>query len=214
MCAIYRWHVLMVCYIQVTCFDGVLYIGNLFWWCAIYRWLVLMVCYIQLTCSDVCCTQLTCFDVCYIQVTCSDGMQHNWRVSHLRRQSAAKNTKKPTTVTDLEGSHSVVPNPSDHHNSGHLYSTLYSILNAHPSRSIVQLPSLSPYMSRKWIFSRFPHQTPCKLKVYRSNLRFSHGAHGDVIWNVTPCQLANSYEVSQELVLPSSWKRSSWATSP
>jgi len=151
--SIYKWHVLMVLYIHLTCFDGVLYTNDMFWWCAVYKWHVLMVCYIQMTCFDgVVYTNdmfrwcaiynwhvLMCaihkwhvLMVCYIQLTCSDGMQHNWRVSHLRRLSAAKNTKKLTTVTDLEGSHYVVPNPSDQHNSKPVYSRLYSILNATP----------------------------------------------------------------------------------
>jgi len=41
----------MVLYIQMTCFDGVLYTNDMFWWYSIYKWHGLMVCYIQMTCS-------------------------------------------------------------------------------------------------------------------------------------------------------------------
>jgi len=51
----------MVRYTQLTCFDGMLYTIDMFWWCVIHNWHVLMVCYKQLTCFDVCYTQLTCF---------------------------------------------------------------------------------------------------------------------------------------------------------
>jgi hypothetical protein len=50
-----------VCYIPETCFDGVLYTGDMF--CVIYRGHVLMVCYIQGTCFK-----------CYIPGTCFDGV--------------------------------------------------------------------------------------------------------------------------------------------
>jgi len=95
MVAIYRWHVLMVCYTQLTCFDGVLYTGDMFngvlyrgdmfWWCAIYRWHALMVCYIQVTCFNGVLYTSDMFwwcaiyrwhvlMVCYIQLTCFDGV--------------------------------------------------------------------------------------------------------------------------------------------
>ena len=171
-CTVYSCHVLRVCCIQLSCFEGVLYTTVMFWGCAVYNCHVLRVCYMQLSCFEGVLYTTGMFWRYATQLTCFPPEN---------AKPAAKNTNKLTTVNDVECSHSVVPNPYDQHNSKHVYSRLHSILTSIPSRSIIHLPSLSPCKTRKLIFSRFPHQTPHKSMVYRRDLSFSHGADGDLL---------------------------------
>jgi hypothetical protein len=194
MCAIHNWHVL---------------------WCAIHNWHVLMVFYTQLTCLDVCYTQLACFDVVLYksdmfwpyatQLTCFPTK---------KAKSAAKNTKKLTTVTYLEGSHSVVPNTYDQHNSEHVYSRLCSIQNVHPLTIDSTVTFLvTTYVSEVNIFEVSPPNVMQIKRLQKKSEVLAWRWWRYVVWNVTPCRMANSYEVSKKLVLSFSWERSSWDAS-